>query len=76
MVAADLLHSIDPSIDPCEDFHNFACGKFHIETPLTDDKLWVDTSSITNKKIQSQLLQLFDQPVVTTDLKYDDVDGI
>ena len=23
-----ILHSMDPSVEPCEDFHKFACGKF------------------------------------------------
>lgn len=74
--AADVLHSIDTSIDPCDDFYDFACGKFLNETPITDEKVSVDTFSVARDKMQSQLLQLIDAPVVPTDLEYGEVDDI
>lgn len=71
--AASVLQSIDPMIEPCDDFYDFACGKFLSETALTDEKVSVDTFSTVRDKMQTQLLQLIDSPVAPNDLEYDDL---
>lgn len=68
--AADVLKFIDATIDPCDDFYDFACGKFLSGTTLTDEKVSVDTFSIARDKMQSQLLRLIDSPVEPDDLEY------
>lgn len=73
--AADVLRFIDTSIDPCDDFYDFACGKFLSETTLTDEKVSVDTFSIARDKMQSQLLRLVDSPVEPQDIEYCDFDA-
>lgn len=70
--AASVLQSIDTSIEPCDDFYDFACGKFLSETALTDEKVSVDTFSTVRDKMQSQLLQLIDSPVESNDTEYDE----
>lgn len=72
--AADVLKFIDASIDPCDDFYDFSCGKFLSDTTLTDDKVSVDTFSIARDQMQSQLLRLIDSPVEPTDLRWCDLD--
>lgn len=72
--AAGVLQSVDTSIEPCDDFYDFACGKFISDTTLTDDKVSVDTFSVARDKMQSQLLQLIDSPIEPDDLEYDDFD--
>lgn len=74
--AAGVLQSIDTSIEPCDDFYDFACGKFISDTTLTDDKVSVDTFSVARDKMQSQLLQLIDSPIEPDDLEYDDFDFV
>lgn len=69
IAAADMLEFIDEKIDPCNDFYDFACGKFLSETTLTDEKVSMDTFSIARDKMQSQLLRLVDSPVEPNDLK-------
>lgn len=68
--AADVLRFMDASIDPCNDFYDFACGKFLNDTTLTDERVSIDTFSIASDKMQSQLLRIIDSPVEPDDLEY------
>lgn len=68
--AATVLRHIDASIEPCNDFYDFACGKFLSETTLTDEKVSVDTFSTQRDKMQKQLHRLIDAPVEKNDLLY------
>lgn len=67
-----MLKFIDATIEPCDDFYDFACGKFLSGTTLTDEKVSVDTFSIARDKMQSQLLRLIDSPIEPDDLEYCD----
>ncbi|XP_055295789.1 neprilysin-2-like isoform X2 [Sitodiplosis mosellana] len=67
--AADVIKFIDASIDPCNDFYDFACGKFLRGTILTDDKVSVDTFGIVGDKMQYQLLRLIDSPIERRDIE-------
>lgn len=71
--AAGVLQYIDSTIEPCDDFYDFACGKFLSETTLTDEKVSVDTFSIARDKMQKQLHQLIDSPVENSDLEYNEI---
>ncbi|CAJ0956205.1 unnamed protein product, partial [Mesorhabditis belari] len=54
--ASMLLNAIDPAIDPCEDFYEFACGGYKMTHPLINDG--TEASVIGNaKKRQMGIVQ-------------------
>lgn len=54
--ASALLKSIDTSVEPCDDFYNFACGGFRKSATIGEDKTKVNLFSLVNDKLQEQTL--------------------
>lgn len=54
------MNSIDTSVEPCDDFYQFACGSFVRHTQIPDDKLTVDTFSTLADQIDMQLKTIFE----------------
>lgn len=61
--ASRILNSIDSSVEPCDDFYQFACGKFVRETHIPDDKLAVDTFNTLADQIDIQLRTIIDDDI-------------
>lgn len=53
--AWSILENMDQTIEPCDDFYKFACGKFMKNTIIPDDKPIVDAISLINDNLQKQL---------------------
>lgn len=51
--ASHILNKMNETVEPCEDFYNFACGNFMKETIKSDDK--VDSFSVVHELVQEQL---------------------
>merc|ERR1711936_81333 len=58
--AADLIKSMDETVDPCSDFYNFACGNFFKERVIPDHKRVINSFSIVGDKLNPRLRKLFE----------------
>jgi neprilysin len=62
-LATKILDSLDLSVEPCNDFYHFACGKFVKETKIPDDKVSVNTLSSIGDNLKEQLRTIISEPV-------------
>ncbi|KOX75065.1 Membrane metallo-endopeptidase-like 1 [Melipona quadrifasciata] len=53
--ASRLLKNMDPEVEPCDDFYDFACGGFLKSTIIPDDKTSVNTFTEISDELQNQL---------------------
>ncbi|KAJ8668518.1 hypothetical protein QAD02_010181 [Eretmocerus hayati] len=53
--ASTILGNMDPDVDPCDNFYQFACGSFIKNTVIPDDQPSVDTFSMIDDDLQMQL---------------------
>jgi membrane metallo-endopeptidase-like protein 1 len=58
--AATILELMDPQVDPCNDFYEFACGTFAKETVIPDHKTYEGSFSIVRDKLNERLRKLFE----------------
>lgn len=60
--SASILELIEPDIDPCHNFYEYACGNFVEEVYTPDEKAALDTLTLMNDKLVEYLLTLFSVP--------------
>lgn len=59
--AASVLDSIDESIDPCDNFYEFACGAYLKNTFIPDDRVTIDSFSVVRDTVQDQLRRIINE---------------
>ena len=57
--AEEILSRMDETVDPCEDFYEFACGRFIRNTTVPNDQLEVSMLSRLRNIIKEQVRQSF-----------------
>lgn len=67
--ASKMLEQMDSSVEPCDDFYNFACGKYVEDTIIPDDKVSVNAFSVISDKLQEQLRTIITAPIEEEELE-------
>ncbi|XP_018915735.2 neprilysin-2 isoform X2 [Bemisia tabaci] len=67
--ASDVLDKMDDSVDPCDDFYRFTCGKFIKETIIPDEKTSETTFSEISDTLLNQLRAIIEAPTYENEPK-------
>ncbi len=59
--ASDILQNMDESVDPCEDFYQFACGGFIKKTIIPDDRTRMSSFSVLSDELLLQVRMLLEE---------------
>lgn len=61
--ASEILHSIDKTIDPCDDFYAFACNQWIKNNPIPDGKSMWGTFSKLEQQNQLVVKNVLERPI-------------
>lgn len=61
------MTNMNPEIDPCDDFYEFACGNFLNKTTIPPDLSSVDSFSSIVEELHGELNYLLSEPKNTKD---------
>lgn len=67
--SALILDLIDENVDPCENFYEFACGKFLKNTFIPDDKIAVMSFVQVQDKVLGQLRSVLNERSLSNESK-------
>ncbi|XP_018372202.1 PREDICTED: endothelin-converting enzyme 1 isoform X4 [Trachymyrmex cornetzi] len=59
-----MLKYMDKSVDPCQDFYQYACGNWAKRNPIPKDKAGYDTFEMVRESLDSVLRELLEDPML------------
>ena len=68
--AADLIKYMDESVDPCDDFYQFACREFMKPTVIPDHRTEITALDSQNNKLQEQVRIVVEEQPVANEAKH------
>lgn len=69
LTASVFQSKMNDSINPCEDFYKFSCGRFVKTTIIPDDAGSVNTINLIEGKVMSQLHTLLNSEIRENELR-------
>lgn len=67
--AAKLMDTIDETVDPCDNFYEFACGNYLKNTEIPASKVTVDSFSVVGDLVKDQLKTIINEPPLPNESK-------
>lgn len=67
--AKQIKSYLDESVDPCDNFYEFACGKYINTTEIPAGKGMIDTFTVISDLVQEQLHTLLSEPLQANESK-------
>ncbi|XP_076277818.1 uncharacterized protein LOC143207852 [Lasioglossum baleicum] len=68
LIANLIKEGIDDSVDPCDDFYQYACGKWDQKNPVPENETTWSLWDMVDNKIRNQVKGLIESPVEPNDL--------
>ncbi|CAB3381762.1 Hypothetical predicted protein [Cloeon dipterum] len=65
--AALVMQNMDLNADPCEDFYQYACGRFSESNPIVGDSLDINLFNLKRKKLDQEIKDFLEKPATSKD---------
>lgn len=68
ITAGKMLENIDPEVDPCDNFYEYACGGWVKKTVIPEDRSSYSSFTVLREQVQVILKELFEREKSNTDV--------